>query len=220
MDKPLTSFENKPASGKKAQQIVIFLHGYGSDGPDLIGLAPYFAKKLPNAHFFSPNAPQKCEMGFGYQWFSLEDRSEASMLAGAKSAAEHLNNFIDEKKSALGLNDSDIALIGFSQGTMMALYAGLRRGKALAAILGYSGALLAPHLLKDEIKSRPELCLIHGEMDDVVPFEAFTDAMSALQKQGLMVHGYSQPNLRHGIDPAGMKIGVDFLSGVFGISKN
>jgi phospholipase/carboxylesterase len=211
----LSFLESKPASGKAAKQLVIFLHGYGADGADLIELAPYFAERLPDAHFYSPNAPQKCEMGSGFQWFSLQERTETKMLAGAKSAAPILNDFIDEKVKALGLKDEDVALIGFSQGTMMALYTSLRRAKPLAGVLGYSGALIAPHLLKEEIKSRPPLCLVHGEADQVVPFEAFNDAMSALQKQGVEVHGYSQPRLGHGIDPAGMKIGVDFLAEVF-----
>jgi phospholipase/carboxylesterase len=211
----LSGLESKPASGKKAKQLIILLHGYGADGADLIELAPYFAEKLPDAHFCSPNAPEKCEMGFGYQWFSLENRSEEKVLRGSKSAAPILNEYIDEKKKQLGLEDKDVALIGFSQGTMMSLYVGLRRDKPLAGVLGYSGALIAPHLLKDEIKSKPEICLIHGEDDQVVPFDAFTSAMSVLQKQGVMAHGYSQPRLGHGIDPAGMKIGVEFLSGVF-----
>jgi phospholipase/carboxylesterase len=215
MTNKLKFLESEPASGRKAEQLIIFLHGYGADGADLIEMAPYFASSLPDAHFMSPNAPQKCEVGFGYQWFSLQDRAEAKMLAGVKNAAPILNDFIDEKIKELGLEDKDVALIGFSQGTMMALYTSLRRSKPMAGVLGYSGALVAPHLLKDEIKSRPELCLVHGEMDDVVPFEAFEDAMSALQKQGITVHGYSQPRLGHGIDPAGMKIGVGFLKDVF-----
>ncbi|MCE3232230.1 MAG: phospholipase [Rickettsiaceae bacterium] len=214
----LTALESKPSSGK-AKLLVIFLHGYGADGADLIELAPYFAESLPDAHFVSPNAPQRCEMGFGFQWFSLMDRSESAMLAGVKSAAPILNAFIDEKKKELGLEDKDVALVGFSQGTMMSLYTALRREKQIGGVLGYSGALVAPHKLKDEIKSRPELCLIHGEADEVVPFEAFNEAMSVLQKQGIMVHGYSQPRLGHGIDPAGMKIGVEFLKGVFGKVK-
>lgn len=204
--------EQKPLSGKKAKQLIILLHGLGANGDDLFGLVPYFEKALPDAHFISPNAPFACDMApFGYQWFSLQDRDEDAILKGVRKAEPILNHFIDKKKAELGLADKDIALVGFSQGTMLSLHTAIRREKPLGAILGYSGAIVAPHFIKDECKSKPEICLIHGEADDVVPFDAFNNAMSVLQKQGFQVHGYSQEGLGHGIDPAGMQIGIDFL---------
>lgn len=211
--KDLKVVEKAPKSGNKAKQLVIFLHGLGADGNDLISLSDFFAKSLPDAHFISPDAPYPCDMApYGRQWFSLQERTEEKILAGVKNVEPIVNAFIDKKKNELGLEDKDVALIGFSQGTMLALHIAFRREKALGAVLGYSGALVASHLLKDEIKSQPPLCLIHGEADNVVPFDAFTSAMSVLQKQGIVVHGYSQKNLGHGIDPAGIQIGVKFLT--------
>lgn len=208
--------EQKPKSGGKAKQLVILLHGLGADGNDLFGLVPYFADKLPDAYFISPDAPFPCDMApFGRQWFSLLSREEDYILDGIKTAAPILNNFIEEKKKELNLEDKDIALIGFSQGTMLSLYTSLRREKPLAAVLGYSGALVAPHLLKDEIKSLPKICLVHGEDDEIVPFDAFREAMDVLQKQRISVQGYSRGGLGHGIDPAGLQIGVKFLSDIF-----
>lgn len=208
----LTGPEKQPKSGEKAKQLVIFLHGLGAGGNDLISLADYFAQYMPDAHFISPDAPHPCDMApFGKQWFSLQDRDEEAILKGVQAAEPILNAFIDSKKKELGLEDKDIFLIGFSQGTMLALHTALRRPNKLGAVLGYSGALVGSYLLKDEVKSQPPLCLIHGEADDVVPFEAFSTAMSALQKQGIVVHGYSQEGLGHGIDPAGVQIGIKFL---------
>lgn len=212
----LSGPEQKPTSGSKAKQLVIMLHGLGADGDDLFGLVPYFAKDLPDAHFICPNAPFKCDMSpYGRQWFSLMVREEKPILEGVQKAEPILNNFIEDKKKELGLEDKDIALLGFSQGTMLSLHTALRREKPLACVLGYSGALVAPHLLKEEMKSKPEVCLIHGEADEVVPFDAFNNAMSVLQKQGLAAHGYSQEGLGHGIDPAGMKIGTKFIKDSF-----
>jgi phospholipase/carboxylesterase len=212
----LSGPEQGPKSGGKAKQLVILLHGLGANGEDLFSFAPYLCKDLPDAHFVAPDAPFKCDMApFGYQWFSLLNRSEAAILEGVKIAEPILNNFIDEKKAELGLEDKDVALIGFSQGTMLALYTAIRRPKPLGAVLGYSGALVGSHLVKDEAVSKPPICLVHGEDDQVVPFDAFSQAMSVLQKQGFDVHGYSRIGLAHGIDPAGMDIGIDFLKGVF-----
>ncbi|MDA0781621.1 MAG: dienelactone hydrolase family protein [Rickettsiales bacterium] len=208
----LTGPQRPPESGKKAKQLVIFLHGLGADGNDLISLADFFAEALPDAHFVSPDAPYPCDMyPMGRQWFSLLERSEEAILKGVKLAEPVLNAFIDAKKKELGLEDKDIFLIGFSQGTMLSLHTAFRRPKPLGGILGYSGALVAPHLLKDELVSKPHVCLIHGEADEIVPFDAFGNAMSVLQKQGVMVHGYSQEGLGHGIDPAGIQLGIKFL---------
>ncbi len=216
----LSGPEQAPASGKKASKLVILLHGLGANGDDLYGLVPHFAKAMPDVHFSCPNAPYPCDMApYGLQWFSLMDRSEEKILEGVKNAAPILNQFIDSKKQELGLEDEDVALLGFSQGTMLSLYAAFRRERPLAGVLGYSGALVAPHLLKDEMKSAPDICLVHGEDDDIVPFEAFKDAMSVLQTMQLPVAGYSREGLGHGIDPAGLQIGIDFLQGLFGVGQ-
>jgi len=204
--------EQKPKSGKKAKQLVIFLHGLGADGNDLIGLSSHFANYLPDAHFISPHAPYQCDLApFGLQWFSLAIREEEVILAGVKHAAPILNAFIDEQKAKHKLADNQIILIGFSQGTMLSLYTALRRKKPLGAVLAYSGALVAPKLLNKELKSKPPICLVHGEADEIVPFDAFKQARDELQKRHIEVEAYSQANLGHGIDPAGMQIGGEFL---------
>jgi len=212
----ITGPEQKAKSGN-TKQLIILLHGLGADGNDLFGLVPYFADFLPDAHFISPNAPFPCDMApYGRQWFSLQVREEKAILDGLKIAEPILNNFIDSKLKELGLEEKNLGIIGFSQGTMLALHTILRREKEIGGVIGYSGALVASHLLKDELKSKSLICLVHGEDDQVVPFDAFSQAVSVLQKQGVEVHGYSREGLGHGIDPAGMQIGQKFLKGVLG----
>ena len=155
-----------PASGGAAKQLVIFLHGVGADGNDLIGLAPYFQQVLPDARFISPNAPFPFDMApQGYQWFSLQDFTEEARLAGADRAAPILNAFIDSELAKDGLSEENLALIGFSQGAMMSLHVGLRREKQLAAIISYSGLLVGKERLETEIKSKPPVLLTHGTVD-------------------------------------------------------
>jgi len=137
-----------PAGGGAPEQLIVFVHGYGADGNDLIGLAPQFADLLPNAKFVAPNAPYPCEAGpFGYQWFRLTERTEPEMLAGARTAQPILNQFIGTQLSRAGLQDRNLALIGFSQGTMISLFTGLRRERPMAGILGYSGRLVGAEAL-------------------------------------------------------------------------
>ena len=170
-----------PASGGKPSRLVILLHGLGADGNDLIGLAPYWAPLLPEAEFLSPNAPFPCDMApYGYQWFSSQDRSPAAVLAGVRAAAPILDAFIDEALAARGLGDGDLALVGFSQGTMMSLFVGLRRAQPAAGIVGFSGRLLAPELLTNELRSRPRILLVHGTEDPLVPYASLAAAETTL----------------------------------------
>jgi len=207
-----------PKSGGKPKQLVIFLHGLGADGEDLIGLAPMFAEALPDAAFISPHAPFACDMApYGYQWFSLRDWSPASMLAGAKGTAPVLNACIDAMMKQFGLTEQQVALVGFSQGCMMALYVALRRAKPLAGILGYSGALVGGEVLAAEIKAKPEICLVHGDEDPVVPYHALGMAESALKSAAVPMEAHTRPGLMHGIDPEGIEIGKRFLKRVFGL---
>jgi phospholipase/carboxylesterase len=202
-----------PKSGGAPKQLVVFLHGYGSNGDDLISLAPYWADQLPDAEFVSPNAPFPCEQNpfGGFQWFGLEDRSAEMRLGGTRAAATHLDAFLDAALQARGLDESKLALVGFSQGTMMALHVGPRRIIAPAAIVGYSGALIAPEALAAELESRPPVLLVHGTADPVVPFAAMGTAAKALQAQGLTVEALAPPGLPHSIDPEGLARGGRFL---------
>ncbi len=207
-----------PVSGAKPQQLVIMLHGIGSDGDDLIGLAPYFQKVLPGAFFISPHAPNAFDMApAGHQWFSLQDESPAARLAGAQTAAPVLDAFIDQQLAAAGLGDDKLALIGFSQGTMMALHVGLRRENPMAGILGYSGMLIGPELLAESIKSRPPVSLVHGDADEVVPPAALPEAVAGLKTVGIDVTSHSGPGLGHGLDDDGVSHGMEFLAAIFGV---
>lgn len=202
-----------PKSGGKAKQLVVFLHGYGSNGDDLISLAPYWADRLPDAEFVSPNAPFPCAQNpfGGFQWFGLEERGSDMKLGGARAAATILDAYLDAQLKARGLDESKLALVGFSQGTMMALHVGPRRTTAPAAIVGYSGALIAPDALGPELKSRPPVLLVHGMADQLVPFAAMGAAATALQSLGLAVETLARPGLPHSIDPEGLASGGQFL---------
>jgi phospholipase/carboxylesterase len=203
-----------PASGGKAKQIVVLLHGYGADGHDLMGLAPAWAQSLPDTVFYAPNAVERCEVGFGYQWFSLEDRSPARMVAGVEAAAPIFDAWLDARLADHGLDETACALVGFSQGTMLALHVGLRRTKTLAGILGFSGALIAAEKLPAELKSRPKVMLVHGTADQVVPVGALSVAVKGLDAVGISAATLLRPGLGHGIDQEGLTRGLGFLKTV------
>lgn len=205
-----------PASGVPAKQLVILLHGWGADGANLIDLADAFAPALPDAHFIAPNGPEPCEVNpLGFQWFSLMNRDPHALLSGIRRAAEALNPFIDAQLKALGLGEAQLALVGFSQGTMVALHVALRRAKSIACVAGFSGALIAPETLAKEIVSRPPVCLIHGSADEVVPYAAMAQAEAGLKTNGVSVETHTRRGLGHGIDLEGMAIAGRFLRGRF-----
>jgi phospholipase/carboxylesterase len=201
-----------PLSGAAPKQLVIFLHGWGADGPNLIDLADMIAPTLPDALFISPNAPYVCEVNpFGFQWFGLMDRTPSKMLEGARNAANLLNTFIDEQLAKYNLDNSKLALVGFSQGTMTGLQVALRRTPPMAAFVGFSGAMIGAETLKHELKATPPICLIHGEMDDVVPFVSMKHAADALASVGVTPSTHARPGLGHSIDMEGIRIAGDFL---------
>ncbi|HEX9534300.1 MAG TPA: prolyl oligopeptidase family serine peptidase [Stellaceae bacterium] len=204
-----------PASGGKPRRLVILLHGLGADGNDLIGLAPYWARLLPEAEFLSPNAPFPCDMApYGYQWFSSQDRSPEAVLGGVRAAAPILDAFIDEALEERGLDSRELALVGFSQGTMMSLFVGLRRAAPIAGIVGFSGRLLAPELLTSELRSRPPILLVHGTEDPLVPYSSLAAAESTLKAAGVPVETVTSVGIGHSIDDQGVRRGGQFLKNV------
>ena len=216
MQLPLDGPDYAPESGV-VKRLVILLHGLGADGEDLIGLAPALAEALPDTQFLAPNAPYPCDMApYGYQWFSLRDWSLASMENGVREVAPTLQQYIDEQRDRFALADAAVALVGFSQGTMTGLFCALRRPNPLAAIVGFSGALIGAQTLADEALSRPPICLIHGAMDPVVPYPAMGMAKAALEAAHVPVETHTRPFLAHGIDPEGIAIATKFLGKSFG----
>ncbi len=205
-----------PAAGQAPKQLVVLLHGLGADGNDLISLAPYFAQVLPEAAFVSPHAPFPCDMApFGRQWFSLQERTLETMLGGVRMAAPILDGFLDAELEKAGLTAERLALVGFSQGTMMALHVGLRREAGPSAIVGFSGALLAAELLPDEIRGRPPVLLVHGAADEVVPAQSLPAAVAALETNQVPVTQELRPGLGHSIDERGLQLAMGFLAETF-----
>jgi phospholipase/carboxylesterase len=204
-----------PRSGR-ARQLVVFLHGYGADGGDLLAIGREWSRLLPDAAFVAPNAPERCVMsGAGFQWFGLTFRDPDERWNGVRQARPVLDAFLDAELKAQGLSDSQLALVGFSQGTMMALHTGLRRRAAPGAILGYSGTLEGADQLAAEATGKPPVLLVHGEADEVIPVEALFMATDALAAASIPVQWHLSLGVGHGIDPEGLKHGGEFLAQSF-----
>ncbi len=207
-----------PRSGKLATSLVVLLHGYGADGRDLIDLADYWAPLVPDAAFVSPHAPEPLAIGpVGRQWFGYVERDDRERWSGVQAAHPALDAFLDAELARLGLPGSRLALVGFSQGTMMALHTGLRRKVAPAGIVGFSGIhVLAPERAMAEfdaqIASRPPVLLIHGDLDQVVPPVALPRAVESLQARGIAVRAHLSNGLAHGIDRTGLTLAGSFLA--------
>ena len=199
-----------PASGQAARSLVILAHGYGSNGDDLIGLAPYWQDALPDTAFVAPNAPQACaDSPGGHQWWPVWN---ADRLAGVRAAAPVLDAFIDAELARHSLTADRLALVGFSQGTMMALHIAARRTRRLAGVVGYSGMLIDP--TADEVRTKPPILLIHGSADPMVPIAAFHSAEKTLRDLGFPLEAHICPGLGHSIDMPGLKLAETFLARV------
>ena len=206
----------EPRSGA-AKQLVIFLHGYGADGNDLIDIGRAWQQTLPDAAFVSPHAPRPCgQAPMGREWFPLTMRDPNERWTGVNAAAPVLNAFIDSELKRRGLTDSALALVGFSQGTMMSLHVGLRRATAPAAIVGYSGMLVVPEDIDPdkfagEVRSRPPVLLVHGDQDQLIPVQALMHAAQGLAALEIPVEWHISPGVGHGIDQEGLRQGGEFL---------
>jgi phospholipase/carboxylesterase len=205
------------------RQLVVFIHGYGSDGQDLIELGAQWRALLPDAAFVSPHAPDRClQSPSGRQWFPLYTRAPDERWRGAVAARPGFDDFLDAELDRHGLDDSNLALVGFSQGTMMALHVGLRRKIAPAAILGFSGVLVGPeHLFEATARNgrgeTPPVLLVHGDQDDVIPPAALFMSADALGAAGIACQWHLSPGVGHGIDGAGLLQGGMFLARSFGL---
>ena len=216
MSKDLDGPRLAPASGGQARQLVVLVHGFGADGNDLIALGREWAALLPDAAFVSPHGPEPCAGApSGYQWFALNRIDPNEVAVGSRRAAPLLEQFIVRELERLALPDAALALVGFSQGTMMALQVGLRRAHPPAAIIGYSGALAAPETLAEEITARPPVLLVHGDADQVVPLEALFLASAALAGVEVPVEWHIRNGIGHGIDGPSIAMGGEFLSNGF-----
>ena len=198
-----------------ASRLVILVHGYGADGADLIGLADALGPHMPGTAFVAPDAPERSVANpAGYQWFpvpwidgSSQEEAERSM---ARSAAD-LDSYIDERMAEEGVGPAATVLLGFSQGTMMALHVAPRRSEAVAGVVGFSGRLLDPESLAEEAVSRPPVLLVHGDLDDVVPPDSMPAAAEALGAAGFEVFAHVSRGTAHGIAPDGLEVALAFM---------
>ncbi|HYA79478.1 MAG TPA: phospholipase [Methylocystis sp.] len=215
------------AKSGAAKQLVIFLHGYGADGNDLIEIGRQWRALLPDADFVAPHAPERCSMSpAGRQWFPLTMRDPDERWRGVVAARPTLDDFIDAELEKRGLDERSLALVGFSQGTMLGLHTGLRRKRPLRAILGYSGLLVTgpaqpgeefpSHLARPE--QRPAILLVHGDRDPLIPVEALVLSIDVIGEMGLSAQWHISAGLEHGIDNAGLIHGGLFLAQSFGVS--
>lgn len=202
----------------KADSVVVFLHGYGADGADLLGLADPLAPHLPGTAFYAPDAPEACRNNpFGRQWFPipwLDGSTQAEAEAGLQASVADLNAFLDAVLAREGVASDRMAVVGFSQGTMMALEVLPRRPQAVAGIVGISGRLLQPERLAVEVRVRPPVLLIHGDQDPMVPFADMGQAETALKEDGFSVATHTMRGTGHGISPDGLSVALRFLRDV------
>lgn len=208
-------FGRKAARSGRARSIVVFVHGYGADGADLLGLGDALAPHLPDTVFLAPDAPQPCVGNpFGYQWFPipwLDGSSEEAAREGMAQSVGLMDAFLDARLAEEGLGPEALALVGFSQGAMMSLHVAPRRPAAVAGVVAISGRLLVPERLAAEAVVKPPVLLIHGDQDPVVPFADMGLAGEALVAAGFETYGHVMEGTGHGIAPDGLGVALQFL---------
>jgi phospholipase/carboxylesterase len=201
-----------PTSKEKPKNAVILCHGYGGDGKDISLLANYWKSYLPNTIFICPDAPEKCEVSpNGFQWFDLMDQNPDQVLSKSLIAEIKLNNLIDEVKEKNNLKSEQIAIGGFSQGCMISLQTGIKRKDKIKCILGYSGRIIDTAHLKNNINSRPEIILMHGDKDKIVPVSALLEAKDFFNKNNYVIETRIFKNCEHRIPTEGSSLGLEFI---------
>ncbi|MDF1717857.1 MAG: alpha/beta fold hydrolase [Antarcticimicrobium sp.] len=221
MTRVLNAGRKGPLSGQ-TRSIVVFLHGYGANGADLLGLADPLGEHLPDTLFVAPDAPENCAGApFGFQWFPipwLDGSSEEEAERGMRAAVEDINAFLDALMVDEDVLPEQVVLFGFSQGTMMSLHVAPRREDAVAGIVAFSGRLLNPETLKDEVVSRMPVLLVHGDQDDMVPPQSLPETAEALQEAGFKeVFAHVMKGTGHGIAPDGLSVALAFMRDKLGL---
>lgn len=222
MAQPVIDGPRREAPSGKTKQLIVILHGYGADGNDLITIGAEWQKIFPDAACVAPNAHEACQqMPMGRQWFNLTDRNPHERWNGACSAQPVIDAFLDAEAAKYGLADKDVAIVGFSQGAMMALHTGLRRKQRPAGILSYSGLLIGPEHLKDTVQytaaTAPPIFMLHGSADGVVPVQSLFLSTNALGEAGIPSQWHLSVGLEHNIDPQGILLGALFLANCFNL---
>ena len=214
-------FQRRASTSGEDSSVVMFLHGYGADGNDLLGLAEPLAPHMPDTVFIAPNAPDRSMANpLGFQWFPIpwiDGSSESAAGEGLLQAARRLDTFIDKVLADEGLSPDRLLLFGFSQGTMIGLHVAPRRADPLAGIVGFSGRLMIPDALATEALSRLPVLLVHGDADDVVPFDDMQTASDALQEADFDVYRHVMKGTGHGIAPDGLGVALTFMKNFLGI---
>ncbi len=208
-------YKRREAASGEATSAVIFIHGYGADGADLLGLADPLSAHMPDTVFYAPDAPERSAMNpMGFQWFPIpwiDGSTEAQAGEGMARSARLLDAFIDKVLAEEGLDAEQLVLFGFSQGTMLSLHVAPRRHEPVAGIVGFSGRLIRPEMLAEEVVSRPPVMLLHGNADEVVPFASMQEAGEALTGTGFTVYGHVMEGTGHGISPDGLGAALAFM---------
>jgi phospholipase/carboxylesterase len=222
MTRKLTVHRRAPASGT-ATSVVVFLHGYGADGNDLLGLADPLSPHMPDTLFVAPDAPDRSKMNpMGFQWSPIpwiDGSSEAEASAAMTQSIADVNAFLDELLAEEGLPPDRLILLGFSQGCMISLHVAPRRPEPVAGVIGISGRLLVPELLAAEAVSKPPILLIHGDADEVVPFASMHEAGQALSAAGFETYAHVMKGTGHGIAPDGLSVSLAFMRDKLGIGQ-
>ncbi|MBE3638501.1 alpha/beta hydrolase [Mangrovicoccus algicola] len=222
MTRRLNTGRAEPKSGE-TKNVVVFVHGYGANGADLLGLSQPLAEYLPDTLFLAPDAPEPCAGApMGFQWFPLpwlDGSSEEASRASMEQAVADLDALLDEVLQETGVRPEDIFLFGFSQGTMLSLHLAPRRKAEIGGVVGFSGRLLAPERLAAEAATTPPVILIHGDADPVVPHASLTEAGDALSAAGFRVYAHTMRGTGHGIDPDGLSVALAFLRDRMGLAS-
>ncbi len=202
----------EPISKEKPKNAVILCHGYGGDGKDISILANYWRNYLTDTLFVCPDAPEKCDVSLsGFQWFDLRDESKDQILANSLKAELKLNKFIDEVINKNNLKDNQVAIVGFSQGCMISLQVGIKRKKKINSIIGYSGKIIDTKHLEKNIISKPNILLMHGDNDQVVPVSSLLESIEFFNKNQYKIESKIFKNCEHRIPTEGSSAGLAFL---------